>query len=89
MATIEEISGQGTPAFAKQLQAMADEQLMAQQFVQQGAVHALSTLLKIGCTESNVVDMLTSLRQNAQQIRNEAERRGKPNLFVSDQMAFN
>ncbi len=89
MATIEEISGQGTPAFAKELRAMADEQLLAQQFVQQGAVHALSTLLKIGCTESNAVDMLASLRQNAQQIRNEAERRGKPNLFVSDQTAFN
>ena len=38
MATIEEISGQGTPAFAKELRAMADEQLLAQQFVQQGTL---------------------------------------------------
>lgn len=89
MATIEEISAQGAPAFSKELRAMADEQLLAQQLVQQGAVHALSTLLKIGCTESNAADMLASLRHNAQQIRKEAQRRGKPDLFVSDQTAFN
>lgn len=36
MATIKEISGQGSPAFAKEIRAMADEQLIAQQLVQQG-----------------------------------------------------
>jgi hypothetical protein len=89
MATIEDMSAQGASAFAKELRVMPDEQLMAQQLVQQGAVHVLSTLLKIGCTESNVADMLASLRENAQEIRKESERRGKPALFDSDQTAFN
>lgn len=72
MASIEEVSAKGASSFVKEIRAMQDGQLLAQQFVQQGAVHALSTLLKIGCTESNVVDMLDSLRQNAQHIRNVA-----------------
>ena len=37
----------------------------------------------------DVVDMSAGLRQNAQQICKEAERRGKPNLFSSDQATFN
>ncbi|WP_245785346.1 hypothetical protein [Paracidovorax wautersii] len=89
MASIEEISSQGPSAFVNQLREMEDEQLLAQQFVQQGAVHALSTLLKVGCTESNVAEMLASLRQNAQRIREEVERRGNPNLFEHDQTGFN
>jgi len=89
MASIEELSQQGPSAFVEQLREMQDEQLLAQQFVQQGAVHALSTLLKIGCTESNVAEMLASLRQNAQRIRDEAVRRGNPSLFESDQTGFN
>lgn len=89
MASIEEISAEGPEAFAKELRAMPIEQLMAQQLVQQGAVHALSTLLKVGCTESNVADMLASLRKNAQEIRKESARRGRPNLFESDQTALN
>jgi hypothetical protein len=88
VATIEEISAEGSPAFVKQIRAMQDDQLLAQQFVQQGAVHALSTLLKIGCTESNVAQMLASLRQNATLIREETKRRGKPNLFTLDQTGF-
>ncbi len=88
MATIDEISAQGTPALVQHLRAMPDEQLLAQDLVQQGAVHALSSLLKIGCTEANVADMLMSLRENAQRIRDEATRRGKPNMFAFDQTAF-
>lgn len=97
MATIEEISGQGTPAFVKELRAMADEQLLAQQFVQQGAVHALSMLLKIGCTESNVVEMLSGgASRQAKSVRDRSDgiqlnrleshkmRRRKPTARVAD-----
>ena len=89
MATIEEMSSEGMRAYAEQLQAMPDEQLIAQELVQQGAVHALSHLLKLGCTEATVQAMLASLRENAQRIRDEASRRGKPSLFAHDQTNFN
>lgn len=89
MATIEDISGDGATALVEELRMMTDEQLLAQDLVQQGAVHALSTLLKSGCTEAMATDMLQSLRGNAKRIRDEAARRGKQELFEGDQTGFN
>lgn len=86
MATIENT----TPSdLARSLRAMDDGQLLAQNFVQQGAVHAVSFLLAHGCKEETATDMLASLRSNAAAIRAEAKRRGKPELFNEDQTAFN
>jgi hypothetical protein len=65
---------------------LADEMLIAQDLVQQGAVNAISFLLHHGCTEETAAAMLYSLRANAQLLRNEASRRGKPGLFESDQL---
>lgn len=60
--------------------------LVAQELVQQGAVHAVSFLLKNGCDKATATDMLTSLREHAQLIRAESVRRGKPTLFEQDQI---
>ena len=73
---------------AKAFRNMPDEMLIAQDLVQQGAVHAISYLLQNGCSEETAAQMLASLRQNAKHIRDEATRRGKP-LFEQDQMTFN
>lgn len=87
MATIEnEPDKSGLP---DQLQAMDDSQLMAQDLVQQGAIHAVSFLLSNGCTEAAATEMLASLRANAAAVREEARRRGKPDLFSEDQTVFN
>lgn len=86
MATIE--NGTGPTELAAELRKMPDEGLIAQSFVQQGAVHAVSWLLANGCTEERAAEMLASLRVNAKLIRAEALRRGKPDLFHEDQTAF-
>jgi hypothetical protein len=72
----------------RSLRGMEDCQLLAQNFVQQGAIHAVSFLLSNGCSEETATDMLASLRSNASAIRAEAKRRGKPELFTEDQTAF-
>lgn len=72
-----------------QLQGMDDNQLMAQDLVQQGAIHAVTFLLANGCNETTAAEMLQSLRANAAAIRTEARRRGKPDLFSEDQTVFN
>lgn len=87
MATIEQLSDPSR--LAAHLKAMDDSQLLAQDFVQQGAIHAVGHLLTIGVTEANATEMLRSLRYNAQAVRDEAARRGKPELFSEDQTAFN
>jgi len=84
MATIENTGVIDAAAFRD----MPDELLLAQDLVQQGAVHAITFLLQNGCNEETAAQMLASLRQNAQHIREEAARRGKP-LFERDQMTFN
>lgn len=65
---------------------MPDEELIAQDLVQQGAIHAISFLMQQGCTVDAASQMLESLRKNAQYIRDEATRRGKP-LFEADQIS--
>nr|MBL8454894.1 hypothetical protein [Zoogloeaceae bacterium] len=66
---------------------LPDEMLLAQDLVQQGAIHAVSYLLANGCAEQTAADMLASLRANARLICEEAIRRGKPALFDIDQTA--
>lgn len=61
--------------------------LVAQELVQQGAVHAVSFLLQHGCNRETATQMLASLRVNARHIRAEATRRGK-NLFEQDQLSI-
>ena len=84
MATIENTGVIDVNAFCD----MPDEMLMAQDLVQQGAIHAISFLLQKGCNEETATQMLASLRQNAKHIRAEAARRGKT-LFEQDQATFN
>lgn len=86
MATIENTTPKD---FAAALRAMEDSQLLAQSFVQQGAIHAVSFLVAHGCNEENAAEMLASLRENAGRVRAEAARRGKPELFSEDQTEFN
>lgn len=88
MATIENEGRVSPAAFRAQIGDMPDEVLLAQNLVQQGAVHAVSWLLANGCTEDTAADMLASLRENARLIREEARRRGKPELFDRDQTTF-
>jgi len=73
---------------AAQYRDMPEEVLIAQNLVQQGAIHAISSLLQYGCTEETALKMLESLKTNAQDIRAEAKRRGS-NIFERDQVAFN
>lgn len=84
MATIENTGVLDASAFRD----MPDELLLAQDLVQQGAVHAISFLLQQGCNEDTAMQMLASLRQNASHIRAEAKQRGKA-LIDHDQTSFN
>lgn len=84
MASIEN-NGALDPALYRD---MPDEMLVAQNLVQQGAVHAIRFLLQNGRTEDTATQMLASLRENARLIREEAARRGT-DLFERDQVAFN
>jgi len=88
MVTIEDHGGAGYAHFKKLLVSMPDAQLLVQDLVQQGAVHAISSLLAQGCTEERAATMLASLREMAVLIRQEAARRGKPSLFERDQTPF-
>lgn len=64
------------------LEPMDESELMAQQIVQQGAMHALETLLTHGCTEQTVQDMLASLRSNMLVIETVARDKGFTRLFA-------
>jgi hypothetical protein len=66
------------------LEPMDEPELMAQQIVQQGAVHALETLLTHGCTEQVAQDMLASLRSNMLVIEAVARDKGYTLLFADD-----
>lgn len=88
MLTIENIAPASRSDIIRTLQKMDDNTLGCSQLVQQGAIHALGTLLKMGCTEQNAANMLASLRENMNLFRQEAARRGKPNLFPADQTGF-
>ncbi|WP_232346245.1 hypothetical protein [Cupriavidus sp. USMAA2-4] len=81
MATIENDASLDAAFF----DGMTDEELVAQDLVQQGAIHAVSFLLEHGCTEGTATDMLLSLRELADRIRAEAAKRGKTLLFETDQ----
>jgi hypothetical protein len=87
MADIRTLPDQA--ALIDDLRAMEDSHLLAQNLVQQGAIHAVSFLLANGCSEEMATDMLASLRSNATAIRAEAKRRGKLELFPEDQTVSN
>ncbi len=89
MGTTQKISTQSRQDFIDEIWSIPDEQLLAQDLVQQGAIHALSFLLMRGCTEEIVGSMLETLRANTAILRNEADRRGKSFLFEHDQVVFN
>lgn len=89
MAEIQDGGEPGQIALKEGLPLMADEELIAQDLVQQGAIHAVSYMLSNGCTEDIATMMLKSLRENATMIREEAVRRGKPSIFTKDQTVFN
>ena len=88
MLKIENIGPASCPDIRRRLRELDDVGLGASQLVQQSAIHALSTLLKMGCNEQSAVNMLTSLRENMKLFRQEAARRGKPDLFPVDQTGF-
>lgn len=85
MATIE--NDMRPNDFAVMLRGLDDGQLIGQELVQQGAVHAVSFLLAHGCTKDVANDMLESLRGNAAAIRAEIDLRGASPLFKADQIA--
>lgn len=88
MATIEN-SGQITQAvFEAEIRKMETPALIAQQCVQQGAIHGIAFILKHGMSEVVAIEMLASLRRNMQLIREEAVRRGAGDLFPADQTGF-
>lgn len=89
MAEIQEVGLPGHKDFKAGMSELADEQLLAQDLVQQGAIHAVSYLLANGCNEETATMMLKSLRDNSELLRVEADRRGKPSLFERDQTVFN
>lgn len=60
---------------------LSDSELLAQQLVQQGAVHALTTLISLGCNEANAAAMLASLNENDRMIADVAKARGVSLLF--------
>lgn len=72
-----------------QLRSLERGELIAQEITQQGAIHAVSFLLKNGCGEAQATEMLASLREYASVIRAEFARRGEQSLFDADQTEFN
>jgi hypothetical protein len=85
MAHIEDIAGKED--LRTTLMAMDQPELMAQQITQQGAMHALETLLMHGCTERTANDMLASLRSNMLVIEAVARDKGFTPLFANDDEA--
>lgn len=83
MAHIEDIAGTGEDQRTT-LMAMNQPELMAQQITQQGAMHALTTLLENGCSEQLAQDMLASLRSNMLVIEAVARDKGFTPLFAND-----
>jgi hypothetical protein len=71
------------------LRGMDHGELLAQEVSQQGAIHAVSFLLQHGCSESTALQMLSSLREFAGEIRAEHARRGTEPVYETDQTAFN
>ena len=84
MATIGNL--QSIHGFKQHLASMDDTQLIAQDLTQQGAIHAVATLITWGPNVANAHKMLDELRRNAQLIREEAARRGREALFPVDQV---
>lgn len=76
---------ENAPLTDDMLRGFEEGQLVGQELLQQGAIHVISTLLNIGCTEENAHAILASLRENTDRVRNEIERRGKVSLFKEDQ----
>lgn len=89
MATIENKGPTTAWNFNAVLRKMPAPVLLAQQCTQQGAVHAIAYLLKIGANEENAAATLASLRLNMDLVREEAARRGLQELFPEDQTGFN
>jgi hypothetical protein len=81
MAHIEDIARTGE-GLRTTLEAMDEPELVAQQIVQQGAMHALTTLLAHGCFEQTAQDMLASLRSNMLVIEAVARDKGFARLFT-------
>jgi hypothetical protein len=86
MAQIENIARTGE-SLRDTLDGMDEPELMAQQIVQQGAVHALETLLTHGCAVQTVHDMLASLRSNMLVIEAVARAKGFARLFAESDEA--
>jgi hypothetical protein len=60
----------------KQLKAMDNGELLAQEITQKAAIHAINMLLRVGCTESKAREMLRSLETFGQHISAECVERG-------------
>lgn len=73
---------------AQVLKALADEQLVAQDLIHYGSIHAINYLLATEFTREHALQMLATLRVNSQVLRNEAQRRGKPELLPSNEIAL-
>jgi hypothetical protein len=63
---------------------LGEPELLGQQLVQQGARHAVSTLLANGCSSAFARGMLDSLRRNAEIIAEVAESKGFSRLFDAE-----
>jgi hypothetical protein len=64
--------------FRTQLANMPKSEILAQQLVQKGAIHALEHLLREGCTEALCRKMLASAKQLGACIDDENRKRGLP-----------
>lgn len=85
MATIENLGPTTQAAFEAKIRTMDTPSLIAQECVQQGAIHGVAFVLRNGMSEDVAIEMLASLRRNMQLIREEAIRRGVGDLFPIDQ----
>jgi 16S rRNA C1402 N4-methylase RsmH len=63
---------------------MSDSELTAQDIVQNGAIHALQTLIRRGASRENAEEMLRDLVSNRRLIQQEARRRDLK-AFVSSE----
>ncbi len=88
MVAIVNTGNKSREEIASDLRGLEYENIVGTIFVQQGAIHALGTLLSVGCSEQTAIDMLASLRSNMHLIRQEAARRGIPDMFPDDQTGF-
>lgn len=81
MAIIE--NAESLEGFKAALKQMNEGELLAQELVQQGAIHALQQLLLNGCTAELCAEMISSAMQLGEHVKEECRARNMPTVDIA------